>query len=125
MLDHTNVHHEINYIELSATDMAETKRFYGEAFAWQFTEYGQEYAGIKRRAGEGDCGGICLAENVTTGGPLVILYSRDLESSFASVHKAGGRITQEIFAFSGGRRFHFLDPSGNQLAVWSDQPHQT
>jgi len=36
------------------------------------------------------------------------------------VQAAGGEITHPIFAFPGGRRFHFRDPSGNDLAVWSE-----
>ncbi len=121
MTQNANVHHAINYIELSAVDVAEAKRFFSAAFDWQFTDYGPEYAGIRNREGEGECGGICRSEKVVTGGPLVILYSQDLESSLASVQKAGGTITKEIFSFPGGRRFHFCDPSGNELAVWSDQ----
>jgi hypothetical protein len=48
-----------------------------------------------------------------------VLYSTDLEASLAAVRAAGGSIVQEPFAFPGGRRLHFLDPSGNELAVWS------
>lgn len=122
MTDRPHVHHEINYIELSASDLIAAKKFYGAAFGWQFNDYGPDYAGIQRQDSAGEVGGICSAEQVVKGGPLVILYSRGLESSYQSVQCAGGRITQEIFSFPGGRRFHFLDPSGNELAVWSDQP---
>lgn len=115
------IHHEINYIELSATDVAEAKRFYSAAFEWQFNDYAPGYVGIRRKESSGECGGICQAEQVARGGPLVILYSVDLEASLASVQAAGGTITQEIISFPGGRRFHFLDPSGNELAVWSDK----
>lgn len=121
MNPHAHVHHAINYIEFSALDIAEAKRFFNVAFDWQFNDYGPDYAGIRKQDGEGECGGICLAEKVVTGGPLVVLYSVDLESSIASVQKAGGTITKEIFSFPGGRRFQFCDPSGNELAVWSDQ----
>lgn len=116
-----NVHHEINYIELSAIDLAAAKQFFSSAFDWQFNDYGPDYAGIRKRSGDGECGGICRSENVLAGGPLVILYSLDLEASLSSVQKAGGRITKEIFSFPGGRRFQFTDPSGNELAVWSDK----
>ena len=37
----------------------------------------------------------------------------------AAVVKAGGRVTVPIFDFPGGRRFHFADPSGNELAIWT------
>ena len=115
------VHHGINYIEFSVTDMTASQQFYGTAFGWKFNDYGPEYAGIQRPEGAGECGGLRLESQVTTGGPLVILYSNDLESSLASVRNAGGTIVKEIFEFPGGRRFEFQDPDGNALAVWSDQ----
>ena len=121
MSDNANVHHEINYIELSAVDLAVAKSFYNKAFGWQFNDYSPEYVGIRKQQTDGECGGICLAEQVTIGGPLVILYSMNLEASYSSVQRAGGNITKEILSFPGGRRFHFCDPSGNELAVWSDQ----
>jgi len=121
MSDAQLVHHEINYIEISVTDMEEAKRFYSSAFGWQFTDYSPEYAGIQKQGG-GETGGICLVEQVATGGPLVILYSSSIEASQSSVEQHGGKITNEIFSFPGGRRFQFQDPSGNELAVWSDQP---
>lgn len=115
------LHHTINYIEFSVIDVAQAKQFYSAAFDWQFSDYGPDYAGIRNREADGECGGICRSDKVVTAGPLVILYSVDLESSLVAVQRAGGRITTEIFSFPGGRRFHFCDPSGNELAVWSDQ----
>jgi hypothetical protein len=117
MSDDSHVHHAIDYIELTVTDMAEAKRFYGEAVGWEFNEYGPDYAGIRKGAGE--AGGLRRDTKVTTGGPLVVLFSKDLEATLAQVQGAGGRITTEPFAFPGGRRFHFQDPSGNELAVWA------
>ena len=49
----------------------------------------------------------------------MILYATDLEAMDARVRAAGGTITRPIFSFPSGRRFHFRDPSGNELAVWS------
>lgn len=115
----SQTHHGIDYIEISITDMAEAQRFYGEAFGWEFTDYGPEYAGIRR--GDGEMGGLRVAGEVETGGPLVILYSKDLEATLAAVREAGGRIATEPFDFPGGRRFHFHDSSGNELAVWSER----
>ena len=115
------IHHEINYIEIPALDLDQAKKFYGEAFGWKFTDYGPEYVGIQKRQGEGEVGGFCKVEKVVAGGLLVILYSNDLESSLESVKKAGGEVSLEIFSFPGGRRFQFRDPSGHELAVWSDQ----
>lgn len=110
-------HHGIDYIELAATDIEATRRFYGAAFGWTFTNYGPGYIGIT--IGDREVGGIRQEESVRPGGPLVILYSDDLESSLAAERDAGGEIVQESYSFPGGRRFHFADPSGNELAVWS------
>jgi uncharacterized protein len=112
-------HHEINYIEFPVTDMERAKQFYSEAFGWQFTDYAPHYVGIRRGNGEGECGGLCLTDVVSTGGPLVILLSDDLDDSYQMVKAAKGTITVETFSFPGGRRFQFRDPSGNELAVWT------
>ncbi len=112
-------HHAIDYVEFAVTDMAEAKRFYAAAFDWAFNDYGPGYAGIRTEAGE--AGGLCLSPSVVPGGPLIILYSHDLDTSLTSVRQAGGRITMEPYAFPGGRRFHFQDPSNNELAVWSER----
>ena len=119
MAQSQHIHHGIDYIEFAVTDMAESKRFYEEAFGWEFNDYGPGYAGIRKEGGE--AGGLRLGSDASTGGPLVILYSRDLELSLTKVRGAGGRISTEPFEFPGGRRFHFEDPSGNELAVWSDK----
>lgn len=117
MSTHGHVHHSLDYVEFSVTDLNSAKSFYSAAFGWKFNDYGPGYAGIQKENGE--AGGLCLEPVVKTGGPLVILYSNDLTISLNSVIKAGGVITKEIFAFPGGRRFQFQDPSGNELAVWS------
>lgn len=115
-----HVPHAIDYIEIPVTDLAAAKRFYAAAFGWEFNDYGPDYAGIRR--GSGEAGGLRPAAEVSRGGPLVILYSEDLEASLAAVRAAGGEIVVEPFSFPGGRRFHFLDPSGNELAVWAEEP---
>ena len=119
MTSNQHTHHAIDYIELGATDLAAARTFYEKAFGWKFTEYGPEYLGIQREGG-GEVGGLTSMCKVQTGGPLVVLYSKDLDASVTSVKRAGGRIVKEPFAFPGGRRFHFMDPSGNELAVWSE-----
>lgn len=114
-----HTHHAIDYIELAVTDIAAAKRFYSAAFGWRFTDYGPDYAGIQ---GEGrEVGGFRQVPRVQVGGPLVILYSRDLDATVALVRRAGGRVVKEPSPFPGGRRFHFADPSGNELAVWSER----
>lgn len=114
-----HTHHQIDYVEFTVTDMAAAKRFYAAAFDWQFNDYGPDYAGIRSR--DGEAGGFRRDPTAATGGPLVILYSEDLDASLARVREAGGRIVTEPFDFPGGRRFHFRDPSGNELAVWSEK----
>ncbi len=110
-------HHRIDYIEFSVTDLARAKAFYTEAFGWSFTDYGPGYSGIL--GGEHEMGGLEQVDSVTTGGPLVVLYSDDLDASYAAVKRAGGAIAKEIFEFPGGKRFEFTDPGGNMLAVWT------
>jgi uncharacterized protein len=112
-------HHAIDYVEFTVRDLAAAKRFYAAAFGWQFTEYGPVYAAI--RGADREVGGLYQADEVRTTGPLVILYSEDLEKSVQAVVAAGGKILKEPYAFPGGRRFHFTDPSGNELAVWASK----
>jgi predicted enzyme related to lactoylglutathione lyase len=112
-----STHHAIDYIEFTVRDLAAAKRFYSAAFGWQFNDYGPEYAGIK--GVDGEVGGLHQTAQLRLGGPLVVLYSKDLEQTLQAVRAAGGTIVREPFAFPGGRRFHFTDPSGNELGVCS------
>jgi predicted enzyme related to lactoylglutathione lyase len=112
-------HHRINYIEFAVSDLAKAKAFYHSAFGWEFNDYGPAYAGIKGETGE--VGGLRKDTSVIAGGPLVILYSEDLETTLEKVQTSGGEISKAPFSFPGGRRFHFRDPSGNELAVWSEK----
>jgi len=108
----------VDYIEFLTTDIEETKRFYSNIFGWEFTDYGPDYASFT----DGRLtGGFSLAPAVAAGGPLVVLYATNLEEIEADIRGSGGRIVRETFEFPGGRRFHFTDPSGNELAVWSDR----
>jgi len=108
----------VDYVEFPTTGMSETKRFYSEVFGWEFTDYGPDYASFN----DGRLnGGFRAASEVSRGDPLVVIYATDLEQVEAQVVGNGGQIVTEIFSFPGGRRFHFTDPSGNELAVWSDQ----
>jgi uncharacterized protein len=110
--------HRIDYIELPATDVAATRAFYAGAFGWKFTDYGPDYTSFE----DGRLtGGFHRAGAVTPGGPLVIIFAMDLADAERRVVEAGGRVVKPVFSFPGGRRFHFADPSGNELAVWSDR----
>ena len=111
-------HHAIDYVELPVTDLAAAERFYAEAFGWRFTSYGPAYSGI-RGDGDAEVGGLRLAEEVRRGGPLVLLFSADLDASVEAVARAGGRVVEGPYAFPGGRRFTFTDPAGNELGVWA------
>lgn len=111
-------HHTIDYVELAVTDLDVARRFYGSAFGWTFNDYGPEYAGIQNPDG-GEVGGLRLESSVTRGGPLLVIYSNHLEASVLAVREAGGVIVTPPFAFPGGRRFHFTDPAGNELAVYT------
>ena len=108
----------IDYIELPTTDMAEAKAFYTGVFGWTTQDWGPDYTSFEdgRLAG-----GFRYEAEVTRGGPLVVLYAVDLEAVEVAVRSHGGAVVKEIFSFPGGRRFHFTDPSGNELAVWSDK----
>ncbi len=109
----------INYIEFGCKDIPSIKAFYSKAFGWEFTDYGPDYAAFNDGTTDG---GFyhAGADWAPAGNPLVVLYTTDLEGMLQQVKDAGGTITQEIFAFPGGRRFHFADPDGNILAVWSE-----
>ncbi|BEV10940.1 VOC family protein [Asticcacaulis sp. DW145] len=111
-----STHHKIDYVEWQATALPETKQFYETAFGWRFIDYGPTYAALS----EAGLDGGFDADNGPVK-PLVILYSENLEASRDTVVTAGGQLTQDIFSFPGGRRFHFTDPSGNELGVWSDK----
>lgn len=107
---------KIDYVEFPAGDLIPLKRFYEAAFGWTFTDYGPTYSAVA----EGLDGGFNGDAADQAAAPLVILYAHDLEAMEAKVRAAGGVVTRPIFDFPGGRRFHFKDPSGNELAVWSE-----
>ena len=108
----------IQYIEMQSTDLTATKKFYADTFGWSFTDYGDGYAAF---ADGGVDGGFEKVDEVSVGGALVILYHSDLLAAAEAVVKNGGIISKGIFSFPGGKRFQFKDPSGNELAVWSDK----
>ena len=109
------MHEPIDYVELPGGDLAATKDFYTAAFGWGFVDYGPTYAALE---GAGLDGGF-TADTTPGSPPLVIMRSDDLESTLAAVESAGGTVVEPIFDFPGGRRFHFRDPAGNVLGVWS------
>jgi uncharacterized protein len=108
----------IDYIEMPATRVADIKRFYTAAFGWKFTDYGPDYTSFEdgRLAG-----GFFKADTAGAKGALIVIFAVDLAAAESRVREAGGTIVKPAFSFPGGRRFHFADPSGNELAVWSDR----
>jgi len=108
----------INYIELAVTDMAVSKAFYRKAFGWTYTDYGPEYASFDNASIDGGLD-ASKERKPSCDGALVVLLEQELEACQARIEAAGGVISLPIFSFPGGRRFHFTDPSGNELAVWA------
>jgi predicted enzyme related to lactoylglutathione lyase len=104
----------INFIELPARDVAAAKAFYATVFEWELVDFGPTYACTL--TGDVDLGLQGDAAEATSA-PLAVIAVDDLEVALAAVKSAGGTITKEIFAFPGGRRFQFRDPSGNELAA--------
>ena len=108
----------IDYVELpSATAHELTRAFYAKAFGWKFTNYGPTYAATTN--GTTDVG-LSGDPTEALSAPLPVVKVDDLEAALDSVTQAGGIIARAIFSFPGGRRFHFIDPSGSELAVWSE-----
>lgn len=110
----------INYIELPMTDIAATKSFYGSVFGWTFQDWGETYISFHGAGIDGGFDAI-TPTNEPRSGAVIILYSDQLEAKRDQVTAAGGKIIQDIFTFPGGRRFHFQDPNGNELAIWTEQ----
>ena len=108
----------ISYVEFKANDLVKTKVFYSAVFNWTFTDYGPSYIAFSESGLEG---GFEKTEHEIINGVLIVLYHKNLEVLKHKIIKAGGKITKDIFAFPGGHRFHFTDPSSNELAVWSDR----
>ncbi len=113
-------HEKINYLELPAKDLRAIKAFYQGVFNWSFTDYGDGYTAFNDGTIDG---GFYLTDarvSQDKGGVLIVFYSKDLEATQSKVVANGGKIVKATFDFPGGRRFHFTDPNGNELAVWSD-----
>lgn len=107
----------INYIEFKANDLEKTKAFYTGAFDWTFTDYGPTYTSF---ADSGVFGGFEKTDDAITNGALVVLHHKNLKNIKQKIEELGGEISVDIFSFPGGKRFQFLDPSGNELSVWCE-----
>ena len=113
--------HTINYIEFVSTNIERSRQFYSTVFGWNFENWGPDYISFSASSpsGAGIDGGFRLGE-AQTGTPLAVLYATDLAATEQAIVAAGGSITVPTFEFPGGRRFHFNDGAGNELAVWSE-----
>ena len=112
---------KIDYVELPAGDFDAVQSFYSSTFDWTFTDYGPEYRAFTDGKLDGGFYKSDLHSSSETGAALIILYAENLEQTKDIVITSGGTIVKDIFSFPGGRRFHFADPNGNELAVWSDK----
>ena len=115
-----NQHEKMNYVEFPAKDLAGTKAFFESVFGWSFTDYGPDYTAFEGQGLDGGFFQSDLASSTEKGAALIVFYSDQLEATLAKVEKAGGSIIKPIFSFPGGRRFHFMEPSGNEFAVWGE-----
>jgi len=113
-------HEKINYVEFPSRDIAGTKQFFTAAFGWTFVDYGPDYIAFSNQGLDGGFFRSELAARSDNGSALVVLYSRSLEDTLRKVEAAGGKVIKPVFTFPGGRRFHFTEPGGNELAVWSE-----
>lgn len=110
----------ISYVEMPVKAVGEVRDFYAAAFDWAFTDFGPEYAATT--TGDTDMGLNGSAEHAIANIMPIVEVKSDLEGALAKVVAAGGTITQPIFAFPGGRRFHFRDPAGHELGVCINEP---
>ena len=107
----------VDYVEFGATDIERTRRFYERVFGWRFEDYGPDYTSFQ----DGRLsGGFTRDAPVRPANPLVVIYAARLEEVETKIRSEGGQVVRPTYEFPGGRRFHFTDPSGNELAVWTD-----
>ncbi|MDH5648471.1 MAG: VOC family protein [Gammaproteobacteria bacterium] len=111
---------KIDYLEFPAGNFDAIQFFYEKAFNWTFTDYGPDYRAFTDKKIDGGFYKSEQQSSTKNGAVLVVLYASQLEKTRDRIVASGGTIVKEIFSFPGGRRFHFADPNGNELAVWSD-----
>lgn len=112
---------KINYVEFAAVDLEKTKNFFSNAFGWEFEDFGDDYAAFSSAGLDGGFYRASLKADAQGGSALVVLYSDNIVQTQERVEKTGGIISTPLFNFPGGCRFHFKEPSGNELAVWPDK----
>lgn len=113
-------HEKLNYAEFPTTDIGASKQFFSAVFDWKFEDYGEEYTSFSNQGLDGGFFKAPIASRTENGAALLVFYSEDLEKTLDKVKQAGGMINQETFSYPGGRRFHFIEPGGNEFSVWSE-----
>jgi len=108
----------IDYVEIPVTDLKKTRAFFEGLFGWTFQEWGDEYMSFND--GRLDGGFRLASEAAPPSGVLLVFFSENLERDVERVKELGATISQEIFSFPGGRRFHFVDPVGSEFAIWGE-----
>jgi uncharacterized protein len=111
----------IDYLEFPARDLDAAQAFYEQAFGWSFTDYGPDYRSFTDGTMNGGFYRADAQSSTANGAALVVVYAADLEATRERLLSSGGTLAKDIFSFPGGRRFHFNDPNGNELAAWSDR----
>jgi predicted enzyme related to lactoylglutathione lyase len=109
---------KLNYVEFPAKDIPATKKFFEDAFGWSFIDYGPDYTAFVDEGLDGGFYKSDLSSVTSNGSALLVLKTNDLEQAQSIVESFGGKISTPIFSFPGGSRFHFIEPSGNEFAVW-------
>ena len=114
-------HEKLNYVELPASNLSATKAFFTNVFNWQFTDYGPDYTSFNGQGLDGGFFNAPLKSLSAQGAALLVFYSDNIHATHDKIIQYGGVISKPIFEFPGGCRFHFLEPSGNEFAVWSQK----
>ena len=105
----------LDYLELPATSIDDSARFYEAAFGWTLDRFGPSYAATT--TGDTDVG-LQGDPADAPKAPLPVIQVDDIAAAASAVEAAGGDIVRPVYSFPGGRRFHFRDPAGNELAAW-------
>ena len=111
-------HETLNYVEFPSKNLAATKAFFTAAFKWSFVDYGPDYTAFSNQGLDGGFFRSEVAAVASNGSALLVFFSDTLEQTLEKVEDSGAEIAQAIYAFPGGRRFHFIEPGGNEFAVW-------
>lgn len=111
------INNQIDLIEFpakSSEGLKETKQFFTDVFGWKYTDWGDDYSDT---TDSGASSGVNADGGASM--PLTVIYSEDLDATKAKIVQSGGKIIVDTYSFPGGKRFHFTEPNGNELAVWS------